>query len=221
MKLPDDWEPPPGGIDIYPTQRAPIVRRPAEFGSGDDAVPSLEVVPAHFGLLPSFAKDIRYGVRTYNARIETVTDLPSFRTAWSKAQHCIVPASAIYEPDWRSGQCIPTRFTLASDEPMGLAGLWTSWRGPDGQRVDSFCMLTINADEHALFRDMHRPDPKRPPNQQDKRMVVILPAAQFESWLDASPDRSMQFMRPFPADRLVATPEPPGSAIDEQATFDF
>ncbi|MDP9902922.1 uncharacterized protein YifN (PemK superfamily) [Variovorax ginsengisoli] len=38
-------------------------------------------------------------------------------------------------------------------------------------------MLTIHADDHALMRDMRRADPKRPPEMQDKRMVVILPGA--------------------------------------------
>ena len=35
-------------------------------------------------------------------------------------------------------------------------------------------MLTIHADEHAIFKELHRPDPTRPADKQDKRMVVIL-----------------------------------------------
>jgi len=58
------------------------------------------------------------------------------------------------------------------------------------------------------MNQMHRPEPKRPPEMQDKRMVAILPAAQYAEWLDAPPHRSMDFLRPFPADLLVATPEP-------------
>ncbi len=167
------------------------------------------MVDAHFGLLPSFAKDVKYGTRTYNARTETVASLASFKSSWAKARHCIVPATSIYEPDWRTGKCIQTRFELDSGEPMGIAGLWSPWKSPDGEWVLSFCMLTINADEHALFKHMHRPDPKRPPEQQDKRMVVILPAAQYREWLDAPAEQSIGFMRAFPAKRLVAIPEPP------------
>jgi len=46
---------------------------------------------------------------------------------------------------------------------------------------------------------------------QDKRMVVILPEAQYAEWLDAPLERSMDFMRQFPAERLamVAEPLPP------------
>jgi putative SOS response-associated peptidase YedK len=84
---------------VFPTALAPIIRRPPELTSGDEAVPVREVVIGHFGLLPGFAKDIKYGLRTYNARSETVNELASFKHAWAKARHCIVPCNAIYEPD--------------------------------------------------------------------------------------------------------------------------
>lgn len=66
-------------------------------------MPDVEVIEARFGLLPSFAKEEKYGTHTYNARSETVATLASFKGAWAKAKHCIVPCKAIYEPDWRTG----------------------------------------------------------------------------------------------------------------------
>ena len=204
--LPTDWDAPPGGLHIYPTQFAPIIRRPPERDSGDEAVPDFEVVDARFGLLPGFAKDIKYGVRTYNARSETVATLASFKSAWAKARHCIVPCQAIYEPDWRSGKHIPTRFTAADDGMLGVAGLWQPWRAPTGEWINSFTMLTLNADEHDLMKHMHRPDPTRPIEKQDKRMVVILPQAQYVEWLDAPPEKSQAFIQQYPAEMLTATP---------------
>lgn len=209
IRLPPGWEAPPGGLHIYPTQLAPFIRRPPERGSGDEAVPELELVEGHFGLLPGFAKDIRFGTRTYNARVETVDQLASFKAAWAKARHCIVPCEAIYEPDWRSGKHVPTRFTAANDETLGVAGLWAPWKDPaTGEWRNSFAMLTINADTHPMFMHMHRPDATRPPDQQDKRMVVVLPPAQYREWLDAPAQRSMAFMNPYPAQGLVMTAEP-------------
>ncbi|MGJ7512630.1 SOS response-associated peptidase [Variovorax sp. GT1P44] len=209
IHMPPSWEPPPGGLHIYPTQMAPFIRRPPERESGDEAVPDFELVEGHFGLLPGFAKEVRYGLQTYNARTETVRELASFKHAWAKARHCIVPCEAIYEPDWRTGKFIPTRFTAANDETLGVAGLWSPWKNPEtSQWALSFTMLTINADAHPHFRLMHRPDPKRPPEMQDKRMVVILPEAQYGEWLDAPPERSMDFMLQFPAERLAMTAEP-------------
>lgn len=63
LKLPPEWEPPRGGLHIYPTQFAPIIRRPPERESGDEAVPDVEVIEARFGLLPGFATEVKYGTR--------------------------------------------------------------------------------------------------------------------------------------------------------------
>jgi putative SOS response-associated peptidase YedK len=85
---------------------------------------------------------------------------------------------------------------------MGIAGLWNAWRALTGEWYNSFTMLTLNADTHPIFKELHRPDPKRPVNQQDKRMVVILNDDSYDAWLDAPPEKSMQFMRQYPADLL-------------------
>lgn len=39
-------------------------------------------------------------------------------------------------------------------------------------------------------------------------MVVILPEAQYEEWLDAPAQHSMDFMRQYPGERFLMTPEP-------------
>ena len=215
VQLPLDWEPGPSSRHIYPTQWAPIVRRPPEHDSGDDAVPDRELVLARFGLLPDFAKDEKYGLRTYNARSETVASLASFKGSWAKARHCIIPASSIYEPDWRSGQHVPTRIARADGHPLGIAGLWQPWKSPSGEWIQSFTMLTINADSHPIFHQLHRPDSKRPPDKQDKRMVVILPEAAYSAWLDAPAEQSMEFLRPYPADQLTAVPEPKTTPVPD------
>ena len=119
-----------------------------------------------------------------------------------------MPCEAIYEPDWRSGKHVPTRFTAADGGTLSVAGIWQAWKSPEGEWTNSFAMITVNADDHPLMREYHRSDPKRPPDQQDKRMMVILPDDAIEAWLDAPVERSFDFMRQFPAERLVVTPEP-------------
>src|SRR4051812_25720939 len=84
IELPPTWEAPPSSSHVYPTQLAPFIRRPPERDSGDEVVPALEVQLGHFGLLPGFAKEVKYGTRTYNARTETVASLASFKNAWAK-----------------------------------------------------------------------------------------------------------------------------------------
>lgn len=40
-----------------------------------------------------------------------------------------------------------------------------------------YTMPTVNADADPLISRMHRPDPKLPPDQQDKRSVVVIEPA--------------------------------------------
>lgn len=193
--------PPYEGLhDIWPTYAALFVRRPREADVGDEAVPEREALPGVFGLIPAWAKDDKFARRTFNARSETAATLPSFRDAWKKAQRCIIPAEAIYEPDWRSGKARATRITRSDGAALGIAGLWSSWKSPAGEWVASFTMLTINADAHPLMRNFHKPG-------DEKRMVAILPEARYGDWLTAPSGQAMEFMRPYPADALRATTE--------------
>lgn len=189
--------------DIWPGYESAFIRRPvqANAASSVDLGPARESVRAIFGLVPHWAEDLKLAKRTYNARSETVAEKPSFREAWRRGQHCIVPAVSFFEPDWRSGKAVPTRIRRADGHPMGLAGLWSWWKSPDGDLVHSFTILTINADEHLLMRLFHRP-------VDEKRMVVVLPEEHYDDWLNAPPELSMGFMCAYPADRLCAEPAP-------------
>ncbi len=189
---------PDGKYDMWPGYTGVMVRRPREHDSGDAAVAPVEAVAGLFGLLPHWAKDVKLARNTFNARSETVHEKPSFRDAWRANQHCIIPVDALFEPDWRSGKAVATRITRDDGEPMGIAGLWSWWRSTEGQTVLSFTMLTINADTHPLMRNLHKPN-------DEKRMVVILPHAAHDEWLDAPANRSIALLQPYPADRLVAT----------------
>ncbi|NDH42263.1 MAG: SOS response-associated peptidase, partial [Betaproteobacteria bacterium] len=106
-----------GRWDLWPGYLGPFVRRHEFANAGDEAVPEREGVLGSFGLIPHWAKDTKIARQTYNARTETVAFKPSFRDAWKKAQHCIIPADAIYEPDWRSGKAIATRISRQDGEP--------------------------------------------------------------------------------------------------------
>jgi putative SOS response-associated peptidase YedK len=194
-------EPPiePGKLDLWPGYMGSLIRRHPHADAGDDAVPAMEAVSGMFGLVPHWATDTKIARQTYNARSETVAEKPSFRDAWKRAQHCIIPADAIYEPDWRRGKAIATRIERADGEPMGIAGLWSSWKSPKGETVHSYTMLTINADDHPLMRMFHKP-------VDEKRMVVVLPPERYQDWLCAAPEHSMAFMRPLPAESLQAMP---------------
>jgi len=186
-----------GKHDLWPGYEGSFIRRHPYADVGDEAVPLLEALNGLFGLVPHWALDTKITKATYNARSETAATKPSFRDAWGKAQHCIIPVDAFFEPDWRSGRAAPARISLADGEPMGLAGLWSRWQSPQGEIVHSYSMLTINAAHHPLMRHFHKPT-------DEKRMVVILPVDRYTDWLQAGPEHSQAFMQPFPANQLVA-----------------
>lgn len=179
--------------DTWPVGMAPFLRR----AQGN---PNMVAEEGLFGLLPHFATEVSYGRRTYNARSETVDRLPSFREAWASGWRCIIPAEAIYEPNWESGSAERWAVYQEGNIPFGIAGIYRRWRGPDGREVFSFAMLTVNADTHPLMRRFHRPE-------DEKRMVVILDPKDYEGWLAASVEEARAYLRPWPGP-LLATPLP-------------
>lgn len=185
-----------GKLDLWPGYIGSFIRRHPHADVGDEAVPPLEAVSGMFGLVPHWATDTKISRQTYNARNETVAEKPSFREAWKRAQHCIIPAQAFYEPDWRSGKAISTRIERADGEPMGIAGLWSSWKSPKGEVLHSYTMLTINADGHTLMQQFHKPT-------DEKRMVVVLPKDRYIDWLQATEKTSREFMQSFPVELCV------------------
>lgn len=192
--------------DVWPGYMGTFIIRPPEADWGDEAVAPRIALPGIFGLLPHWAKDDKLARHTYNARSETVAEKPSFRDAWRKARHCIIPAAALYEPDWRSGKAVATRITRSNGQALGVAGLWDTWRSPQGQWLHSYTMLTLNADAHPFMNRFHKPG-------DEKRMVVVLPESDYDAWLQASATQARDFIRAFPAEQLTIDPGPasPGS----------
>ena len=205
--------------DVYPLGTAPFIRRSVEGQEGRR--PALVAEDGMFGLLPSFARELQYGRRCYNARSETVARLPSFRDAWARGHRCIIPAEAFYEPCYESGRCVRWRIWQDGDVPMGIAGVYTEWRNPQGQRQFTFAMLTVNADGHPLMSRMHAPG-------EEKRMVVILDRADYLGWLSCDVKEAPQYLRawtgPLVGEPAAVVPAPkapvpkPAPGLDEGAS---
>jgi putative SOS response-associated peptidase YedK len=84
---------------------------------------------------------------------------------------------------------------------MGIAGLWSWWKSPKGETIHSYTMLTINAKDHALMCQFHKP-------ADEKRMVVVLPPERYRDWLRATPEHSRNFLAAYTADALIAVIPP-------------
>jgi len=147
--------------NIAPTQFIATVR---ETGGPRD------VALLYWGLVPSWAKEKAIGARMINARAETLTEKPSFRSAFRR-RRCLVLADGYYE--WQRSGTVKQPYFIAFDggAPFGMAGLWERWRDPlSGEPLESCCIVTTSpAPAVAHVHD---------------RMPVIVPRDAYAEWLD-------------------------------------
>jgi putative SOS response-associated peptidase YedK len=94
-----------------------------------------------WGLVPHWAKDPSIGNKLNNARGESLAEKPSFRDAF-KRRRCLIPADGFYE--WKTQGKVkqPYYISLKSGEPLAMAGLWESWKAPDGSILRTCCVIT-------------------------------------------------------------------------------
>ena len=169
--------------NLYPRAQGPFLRL--------DPSGTLQLVVGTWGLIPSWSKTPVLKYSTVNCRSEEAAGKPAFRDAWRKTQRCIIPATSFDEPCWETGRNVWWRFRRSDGLPWGLAGLWNTWLDhATGEVIESYTMLTVNADHHPIMSRMHKPDPKLPPERQDKRSVVAIDLADTERWLRGSAEET-------------------------------
>ena len=197
----------PAGRDVWPRKPGLFIRQlpaePAAEGAGPGK-PVLELVGGQFGLVPTWVKSASdaklRSTKLVNARCEIVTTSNNFREAWLGARRCIVPMLSFREDDFRTGKAVPTRIARVDGKPMGVAGLWECWKGAGDEVIVSFCLLTVNANSHALLHRYGQPG-------SEKRMPAILNEGAYGAWLNApQPEKAREFMRAFSATLLTANP---------------
>lgn len=186
--------------EVYPGYQAPFVW--LEQGASRCDL-------AEFGLVPHWAAaNKKFGLKTYNARSETVAQKPSYRSAWKLGQFGLALMQGFYEPCYESGRAVRWRIKKAGAEPIAVASIWERFIDKDiGEIRFSFSMLTINADQHKLMRRFHRPD-------DEKRSIVVLPEEDYWPWLRADAASAPQWLALAPPGFLTgeAAPRPNGSA---------
>ena len=129
-----------------------------------------------WGLLPHWAKDDKLAYSTFNARSEEFTTKPAFRDAWKRGQRCLVVTDGFYEwkkLDPKGKQKQPYAIAMADGSQMVMAGLWSTWRSPQGEEVPSCTILTCGP--NAVMGELH------------DRMPVILDEADWPKWLGEAP----------------------------------
>ena len=138
-----------------------------------------------WGLVPFWAKAPDAGAKPINARAETVSERPAFRTAF-QSMRCLILADGFYE--WRTagnGRKEAFHITRPDGEPFAFAGLWSIWRAGEAQErpessrgeLRSCAIVTTRANE--VVAPLH------------DRMPVILPREAEEVWLDRATPTSL------------------------------
>jgi putative SOS response-associated peptidase YedK len=157
---------------------------------------------ARFGLIPAWAKDDKIARYTYNARSETAAQKPSYRAAWRERHFGLVLVDNFYEPSYETGKAVRWKIQLASGEPFGIACLWDRWTHPvSGEGVVSFSMLTVNADEHPVMSQFHKP-------ADEKRTPVVIARSFYDTWLSATTAKANELMTWTHMPALQAMPAP-------------
>ncbi|WP_369373400.1 SOS response-associated peptidase [Streptomyces sp. cg36] len=180
-----DWPPPETlapSWNVAPTDDVwAVLERAARDGDGD-AAPGRQLRPLRWGLVPSWAKDVKAGARMINARVETVHEKPAFRRAFAR-HRCLLPADGFYEweqaEDPGTGKVRKQPYFIhpEDDGVMALAGLYAYWRDPAVDRDDdpaawlvSCTIITTEATDEA--------------GRVHPRMPLALTKDHYDAWLD-------------------------------------
>ena len=176
---------PDADYNVAPTTHQPIIRQSRETGER-------EMVLARWGLVPFFTKDIKSikGLSTINARSESIMQAPTWRELFRK-RRCLVPASAFYEwPKEGKAPKQPYAFELSDAGMFAFAGLWDAWKDKEGHWLQSFAIVTTDANE--LMSRIH------------PRMPVILHARDYDRWLDREETERppLELLRPYESEGM-------------------
>lgn len=173
-----------GRYNAAPSQSLPVVT--------NDQPDAIQLFS--WGLQPFWAKDAKSIKRSINARAETLTEKPSFRTLL-KSKRCLVPADGFYEWQATPHGKVPHRILLKNETLFSFAGLWDEWLDKStGEVLHTYTIITTEANE--LVRPIH------------DRMPVILSPEGEELWLDQhdSQDDLLSLLKPYDPDKMKEYP---------------
>jgi|WetSurMetagenome_2_1015567.scaffolds.fasta_scaffold00814_17 putative SOS response-associated peptidase YedK len=167
-------------FNIAPGEEVPVIT-----GNGN-----IRCVTMNWGLIPSWTTGERPAMAPINARAEGLTEKKLFRTLLSE-HRCIVPATGFYEWKKSGARKYPMYFRMKNQDIFGIAGLFDTWRAPDGRIVRSFSIITTRP--NSLVLPCH------------DRMPAILKRKDEKKWLTpgyAINDELATMLSPYPSDEM-------------------
>jgi putative SOS response-associated peptidase YedK len=176
----------PADYNVAPTKDVYVVRQKKERDAegAPTGATHRELRAVRWGLVPSWAKDASVGNRMLNARVESLTEKPAFRTA-ARSRRCLVPADGWYE--WAKRLDSPGKqpyfITPEDGSVLAFAGLWEVWgRGED--RL--YTCTVVTAPAVGALQEIH------------ERMPLVLPRERWADWLDPGREDVEALAQPTP-----------------------
>jgi putative SOS response-associated peptidase YedK len=174
-----------------PSQLLPIIR--------NDNPAAITLVS--WGFLPSWVKDFEKMKPQINARAESVTEKPYWRSAFKK-HRCLIPSTGYYEWQKAAGGKQPYFIHLENSEPFAMAGLFSTYTNQAGEVASGYAVITTAANKQ--LADIHHRMPVIL-NQNDEQpwLDPELPAADAKSLLQSYPSVDMEA---YPVSTRVNSP---------------
>lgn len=129
----------------------------------------------NWGLIPFWAKDRSIQNSTLNAKIETLSEKPSFRNYVNN--RCLVFADGFFEWQWLNAKGKEKQkylLTIENAKPFAFAGIWSAWTDQTtGEQLKTFSIITAQAND--LMEKIHN---------TKKRMPIIIEPNFEKLWLE-------------------------------------
>ncbi|RBP49378.1 SOS response-associated peptidase [Arenicella xantha] len=185
------WPAVPLSYNVAPSSKI------AAFFASDDR--QLLGAAMRWGMVPSWAREFTSKYATFNARLESLAEKPTFADAWKMRRRCVIPMAGYYE--WRQNEHGEKQPVYISDQETGLlvaAGLYEPW-------ADQLSCTMITKAAITPLKDIHH------------RMPILLTQQAGQDWLhgdslklDATKQQLMAAKSPnvvyWPVSRAVGNP---------------
>ena len=133
--------------DSYETRVYPHLPYPVILEENGKTV--LKVM--NYSLIPRWSKTLRPKFASYNARIETISEKPTWKEPLSM-KRCLVPVEAFYESCYEgthAGNIV--EFRGKENALLPVAGVWEEWIDKtSGEVTNSFAVITTEPTEFIL-----------------------------------------------------------------------
>jgi putative SOS response-associated peptidase YedK len=174
-----------------------------------------QVVPMHFGLIPSFEMNAKPKMVFHNARSETIKEKPSFKKAYQESR-CLIPLQSFFEYVWEtdsvtgkekshiveffekhavSGAATDVMGDAMVDDASSIkkapgtfltaAGVWSLWRNPESGVVSANFSMITREPPEFILKTGH------------DRCPYFLKQENFSEWLNP------QIKNPIELDALL------------------